>query len=132
MTIRVLGQHVREFQGRRYTRDPGSRWSSNRRYFKPSLKEMRRGVRPLHVEVYRAVRGPIAAGFQVHHRSGNTNRNRFRDLELLATVRHQAHHAPKDLVKVRAFLASVRPVLGSPGHAKGLATRARKRRGRRR
>ena len=126
MTV-VVSRHARQFQGRTFRRDPASRWSSNRRYFKPSLKDMRAGVRPLHVEVWKSVRGPIAAGFQVHHRAGNTNRNRVRDLTLLATVRHQAHHIPKDLAAARAYLASIRPFKGSPGHAKGLATRARKR-----
>lgn len=130
--IRVLGPHAREFQGRVYRRNPQSRWSGDRKYFKPSLKDMRAGVRALHVEIWKAVKGPIPPGHQVHHRTGNTNRNRFRDLKLLKTVLHQHHHRPRDLSAVRAHLASIRPVKGSSWHARGLLTRARRKRSRRR
>lgn len=131
--ITVLGPHARQFQGRTYRRNPASKWSSDRKYFKPSLADMRSGVRALHVEVYKArTKGPIPAGFQVHHRAANTNRNRFRDLQLLATTLHRGHHAPKDLAAVRSHLAAIRPLRGTSYHTQGLATRARRQRARRR
>lgn len=123
-----LGPHTRQFQGRTYRRDPASKWSSNRKYFKPTIAEMRQGLRPLHIEVWKHYRGPIPAGFHVHHRKGNTNRNRVRDLKLVAEGAHRLVHRVTDLEARRAHLARIRPVRGSSYHAKGLVRRARRKR----
>ena len=129
--IQVLSPHERRFQGRVYRRDPRSKWSSVRKYFKPSLADMRSGVRALHVEVFKHHRGPIPAGFQVHHRKGNTNRNRLRDLALVGIATHKGQHKVTDpgrLQAIREHLARIRPVKGSEFHTRGLARRARRKR----
>lgn len=126
-----LGKHRRYFRGKIYRRDPSSKWSSLRRYFKPKMAHIRNGTRALHVEVWKAKHGPIPAGHQVHHIDKNTDRNRLKYLELLPIAQHQAHHAPTDMVARRAHLDRIRPRVGNRFHKKATATRARRRRYRR-
>lgn len=130
--IAYLSRNARQFQGRTFRRNALSRWSGDRRYFKPTLADMRAGVRALHVEVFKHHRGPIPAGFQVHHVAGNTNRNRFRDLRLVARAAHHTIHRPVDQAAVRAHLARIRPHKGTGFYERALATRARRRKSRRR
>jgi len=125
-----LGKHTRWYRGHLYRRDPASKWSGDRRYFKPTLTRMRQGVRALHVEVWKRRRGAIPAGHQIHHVDANTNRNRLKYLMAMPIALHQQHHAPVDLAARRAHLERIRPRKGTKYHTRGLATRARRRRAR--
>ena len=62
----------------------------------------------LHRELWKAERGPIPAGFHIHHRDGDIHNNRIENLELLSSSDHNRLHCREKLdpYKDRALAAA--------------------------
>lgn len=91
-----------EFNGKVYHLYKGERYFS-------------RGNKRLHRAVWEYYNGPIPAGYQIHHKDGNTANNDISNLECLPSAQHFAEHLPQIIErntseKSLRHLAEIRPL----------------------
>lgn len=93
-----------EFNGEKFRRYPESPNRAMRRYF------FSQGGRSLHKAIWEASRGPVPAGFHVHHQNGDSTDNRLRNLEIIDGSEHLRMHAlePGRVAKSRVNIAIAR------------------------
>jgi hypothetical protein len=82
-----------KFEGVTFRRYPFSPNETHRRYFNPGSSDRRRGVESLHREIFKRHKGPIPAGFDVHHRDDDPLNNDPENLEAIHPDDHKAIHA---------------------------------------
>jgi hypothetical protein len=102
------------FNGIEFKRYPDDPRPSASRYYRPSAALIRRGVGPLHREVWKHHHGPIPEGHHIHHRDGDHLNNAVENLECLPASEHFAHHGRSE--RAREHLARIRP-LAAAWHA---------------
>lgn len=73
---------VIEYNGRRYYRKPTGYYKADHKF----------GGEYLHRAVWLNERGPIQAGYDVHHKDGDKSRNDIDNLELLSKGDHSRMH----------------------------------------
>ena len=55
------------FNGIKFRRYPDSKRSNHRNYFSPSGTYIKRGIKSLHIEIWKTANGAISDGQQIHH-----------------------------------------------------------------
>lgn len=81
------------FNGITFRRYPDSQTAADRRYYKPSGADRKRGVGALHQEVWKAANGrDIPAGHHVHHADHDADNNDPSNLVLITASDHASHH----------------------------------------
>lgn len=81
------------FNGILFTRYPDAKSRSTRLYYYPSLKNQKKGIGCLHVEIYKTHFGAVPDGFHVHHRDTNPLNNAPDNLLCLSASDHNKAHA---------------------------------------
>lgn len=81
-----------EYNGVVFRRYPNSDNRSDREYYKPPTKEIKKGVEALHREVYKNECGEIPEGYHVHHKDGDTTNNDPSNLEIVTPQEHAELH----------------------------------------
>lgn len=80
-------------QGVTFTRYPASELRHLRTYYWPSRTYREKGVKALHVEMWKDAHGDVPPGWHVHHRNHDSLDNRLENLECLPGSDHRKHHA---------------------------------------
>lgn len=79
---------VVEFNGIRYRRYPESEYEADRKYFRASGADIKKGYGYLHRDKWEYYNGEIPEGHHVHHKDGNPGNNDIENLECLPGEKH--------------------------------------------
>lgn len=92
-----------EFNGIIFRRYPNSKYFNHRNYYAPNGKHIKNGVKNLHVEIWKSVRGEVPKGCHIHHKDGDALNNSIENLECISAKEHFAIHSVD--AKVRSAIA---------------------------
>src|SRR4051794_16489510 len=84
---RTERREVAVFRGVRYRRYPQAKSWTQSAYFFPWAPGS--GLGRLHQEVWRAHRGPIPKGYEIHHHDGDTSNNSINNLRCVTVGEHR-------------------------------------------
>lgn len=88
---------------------PFQEFNGKRYHLYPNEKYYSRGIKRLHVVVYRFYNGVIPPGFAIHHKDENTHNNHPLNLEMMLRGDHQRLHMGKrDIEEMRKTINHAR------------------------
>lgn len=80
------------FNGVIFRRYPNSKNKAQSYYFRPGMREVKKGIKSLHQEIWISHNGKIPKGYFIHHKDGNPTNNKISNLELIDSKEHSSHH----------------------------------------
>ena len=103
------------FNGVKFRRYPDSRNRADREYYRPSGRNIIKGVQHLHREIWKSVHGPIPGGYHVHHVDGNPLNNDIGNLDCKPGSEHLSEHVCSRLAGLsqqerNEHMAAIRPL----------------------
>lgn len=104
------------FNGITFRRYPESKNWSDSHYYRPNGSYIVKGVRALHIEIWKSVYGPVPNGYDIHHKDNDTSNNDISNLECVKSKGgHQSLHGdstktPEYIAERAARLDLIRPL----------------------